>query len=292
MEFRVDPGTGQRWVRNVYLHGTLGVDDPVAVYPCDDAACAVIRPLVYAKDHLNSVEALYDVTAQPVVSYGYSTFGVPVGSVPSLQPYTYTARGWEGMGNKDIYYMRARYYSSRAGRFIQIEKRDRLMPKLDLYLIPSTNLYNYTNNQPLIYVDNTGNFKNTVENDGSVKSCRYYEKVCNRYRCKYHCGDAQFYCKNPRENPCFGILARFFNVDNTKIRLIRRCLIYSDELSFINPAVLPNIYPRKRIWSCKKPPCPNCKTIQDYHRACFKLYGVRSFCFPTFWRHTFLDCDK
>ena len=125
-------------------HGTVGVDDPVAVYPCDDAACAVIRPLVYAKDHLNSVEALYDVAAQQVASYGYSTFGVPTGSVPSLQPYTYTAREWER--TSQMYGYRHRHYDPNTGQFLQ----------MDPVGSQASSRYTYAFQNPTNYIDPFG----------------------------------------------------------------------------------------------------------------------------------------
>ena len=141
MEFRVDPATGQRWVRNVSFHGTLGVDDPVAVDPCDDAACAVIQPLVYARDHLNSVEALYDVAAKAMATYGYSTFGVPTGSVSSLQPNTYTAREWEGHG---MMHYRNRMYQTNKGIFNSID------------IVRIISEYKYVYNNPILYTDPFG----------------------------------------------------------------------------------------------------------------------------------------
>ena len=158
MAFRVDPGTGQRWVRNVYFHGTLGVDDPVAVYPCDDAACAVIRPLVYAKDHLNSVEALYDVAAQAVVSYGYSTFGVPRRPFVDLQSYTYTSRLFDV---DYLYYFRSRQYHSFTGLFLQVDP------------IKEENDYIYSFQRPTRFYDPLG-LQATISIDGSC--CRNKRK--------------------------------------------------------------------------------------------------------------------
>ena len=126
--------------------GTVGVDDPVAVYSCDDAACAVIRPLVYAKDHLNSVEAIYDVNYQLLENYDYSSYGVINNNENITQNiYGFISRSFNFYSNN----MRKRDYMPYIGKFMQVDP---------LGFFDSSNLYSYSLNNPVNYFDPIGLF--------------------------------------------------------------------------------------------------------------------------------------
>lgn len=132
VEFAVDPQTGARTVKNLYAHGTLGVDDPIVVYSCEPT-CPTGSWLTYGKDKLNSIEILYTSMFKPSELFNYTSFGIPFPNPPSRQSYSYTCREWD---DSSMFFYRARWYEPRLGVFTS---RD---------LLYSYYLYTYTINNP------------------------------------------------------------------------------------------------------------------------------------------------
>ena len=91
-----------------YIHG-LGIDEPLAVEQKGNA-------YYYHADGLGSIIALTDARQKVVQTYTYDSFG----NMKQLgdkvkQPYTYTAREWDG--EIKLYYNRARYRDPYTGIF-------------------------------------------------------------------------------------------------------------------------------------------------------------------------------
>lgn len=144
-EFRVDLTTGSRVLEKLYFHGDLGVDDPVAMFRCVGSDCrGDYQWYFYGKDHLNTVEALWDSGTRPVASYAYSAFGLPSAPPSPLQPFTFTGREWM-VG--DLLDFRRRLYVSSTGRFAS---EDPLM------FAGGLNFYLYSYNNPVNYTDPWG----------------------------------------------------------------------------------------------------------------------------------------
>jgi RHS repeat-associated protein len=128
-------------VQGKYLF-TLDVDDPLMLQQGDNV-------YYYHKDGLGSVVNLTDSSQTTVKGYTYKSFGdiySETGSV--VQPFTYTGREYDP--ESGLYYYRARYYDPRAGRFLT---RDPIgLAGGDV------NLYRYTGNNPVNWIDPDGLF--------------------------------------------------------------------------------------------------------------------------------------
>ena len=117
----------------------------------------------YNYDGRGSVTNLLDNNNASVVQYNYKPFGETTKSgikADELEnTYQYNAESTDAITG--LQYLRARYYDSEAGRFIS----------QDTYLGDITdpltrNLYLYTNNDPVNYVDPSGHFWNEISNWG------------------------------------------------------------------------------------------------------------------------------
>ncbi len=139
----VDPNTGKRAVNQVYTHGELAVDDPVAFSDCPNAVCSSGGWSFFGKDQVQSVEALYN----PINFYSkniiYDSYGNIKNSLENGNSisiiYMYTSRQYDSKG---IIYFRNRYYADRSGRFIFIDK---IIGSWSY----SYSLYNYVTNNPI-----------------------------------------------------------------------------------------------------------------------------------------------
>jgi len=95
---------------NTYVHG-LGIDEPLALI--DNKS----NVYYYHADGLGSVTKMTDAAGKVVQEYEYDSFGNLHDQKNRIkQPYTYTAREWDR--ETGLYYYRARYYDTEAGRFI------------------------------------------------------------------------------------------------------------------------------------------------------------------------------
>ncbi len=122
-----------------YVHND-GIDRPVQIV-------AEGNEHWYQTDLVGSVRLLTNQTGNEVVNYRYTPFG-EMAATPAGGPYNplgYTARRLDlTLGTYDY---RARQYDPELGRFLQ---RD---PKV---MVDGTNLYSYTSNNPLSYLDMFG----------------------------------------------------------------------------------------------------------------------------------------
>jgi RHS repeat-associated protein len=115
-----------------------GVD--VAFQRTDSAGARNFLP-----DALGSTLALTDSTGAIQTQYTYEPFGnTTVGGRASNNSFQFTGRENDGTG---LYFYRARYYSSLYQRFVS---QDPIDPSLGL------NLYEYSNDSPVVFVDPTG----------------------------------------------------------------------------------------------------------------------------------------
>jgi RHS repeat-associated protein len=102
----------------------------------------------YHTDHIGSVVALTDEIEAVTDRYAYTPFGVPAGREGSSpNPFTYVG-GLGVMAEADeLYFMRARFYDPGAGRLLQ---------KDPIGYADSLNVYVYSNNSPVKFVDASG----------------------------------------------------------------------------------------------------------------------------------------
>jgi RHS repeat-associated protein len=126
-------------IGNRYIHGP-GIDEPLALLQDNST-------YYYHADGLGSIVALSDKTGKVVQEYEYDSFGNLHDQKNRVkQPYTYTGREWDK--ETGLYYYRARYYDAEVGRFISEDPIG--------FAGGDVNLYGYTWNRPINYIDPFG----------------------------------------------------------------------------------------------------------------------------------------
>jgi RHS repeat-associated protein len=150
----------------------------------DEPLSAEIRRdwIYYHADGLGSITALTSHMGNVVQKYEYDSFG-NMSLKPHFikQPYTYTGREFDP--ETGLYYYRARYYDTKAGRFIS---RDPIG-----FDGGDVNLYVYVGNNPINWIDPDG--------QGLIKigMCFYYSVQISKYinACRKELEDLRK-CKN------------------------------------------------------------------------------------------------
>jgi RHS repeat-associated protein len=133
------------------LVGSIFVGSMPACVYADSPAQTIFYYYYYYSDHLGSSRLITDRDRNAIQRYGYSGFGRswdPSVSVSVSHRYTSQIQD-EDTG---LYYYHARYYDPELGRFIQA---DPIVP--DPWSSQSFDRYSYCVNNPLKYVDPSGN---------------------------------------------------------------------------------------------------------------------------------------
>src|ERR1039457_529823 len=134
------------------VHGA-GVDEHLALITGG-------KNYFYHADGLGSISRITDTAKNIVQSYSYDSFGQIVSSVGGLdQPYTYTGR--ELNREARLYFLRARYYDPATGRFIG---------KDPIRQAGGFNFYGYTNNNPINFIDPSGEYTEVIISDSRMLS--------------------------------------------------------------------------------------------------------------------------
>ncbi|WP_458208671.1 RHS repeat domain-containing protein [Haladaptatus sp. NG-SE-30] len=125
----------------------------------------------YHADLVGSIRILTDESGDVVASYSYTPFGEMAASSTggNYNPLRFTARRLdETLGTYDF---RARQYTPLLGRFIQRDPNG---------MVDGTNLYNYSDNNPLTYADPTGTGRkergNTDETESPTNGTPYGQR--------------------------------------------------------------------------------------------------------------------
>ena len=120
--------------------------------------------IYYLKNSHGDVIGQMDETGTVLTSYAYNAFGEQVSAVATKGGQKSTANRFLYAGEQydetsGLYYLRARHYDVKAGRFTQE----------DTYLGDGRNLYAYVHSNPLKYVDPTGhNAEEIFDGDDSL----------------------------------------------------------------------------------------------------------------------------
>lgn len=106
----------------------------------------------YHQDGLGSTRALTNATGEITDTYTYNAFGTLAGRTGStVNPFRFAGEQLDA--STDLYYLRARYYSPRTGRFLSADTF------AGLQLDPRTiHKYGYANGDPVNNVDPSGRF--------------------------------------------------------------------------------------------------------------------------------------
>ena len=114
----------------------------------------------YEKNIFGDIVAVYDDAGTKLIMYYYDAFGYCIAGYDnngsSTQAYynPFRYRGYYYDRDLDLYYLNARYYDGRTGRFISPDHVEYLGANGDLN---SYNLYAYCSNNPVMYADPEGN---------------------------------------------------------------------------------------------------------------------------------------
>ena len=123
-----------------YLHGP----EPNMVLSMETMG----EQFVFHRDPIGSVIAISDRLGGIVNEYAYDSFGRLMSESELVDnPFGFT--GAERDVESGLYYMRARYYDSFSGRFVQADGRG---------FTTGLNLYHYVKNNPLVFTDPNGEF--------------------------------------------------------------------------------------------------------------------------------------
>jgi RHS repeat-associated protein len=122
-----------------YTHGP-GIDEPLIMEKNGQS-------FYYHADGLGSATDLTNQTGTVVQRYTYSSFGKIESQLDLnfVQSYTFTAREFDA--ETGLYHYRARYYDPLAGRMIQTDP---------IGIISGSNLYVYSGNNPVNFIDPLG----------------------------------------------------------------------------------------------------------------------------------------
>ncbi len=135
----VDPNTGERAVNQVYTHGELAVDDPVAFPDCPNAVCLSGGWAFPGKDQVQSVETIFTPDTHQSLNLHYSVSGISSKEFF----YEYNSGGGKRYG---ITYHRNRYYDSIVDIFVY----------KNIFDTYDYSPYAYALNNSLIYVEPLG----------------------------------------------------------------------------------------------------------------------------------------
>lgn len=121
-----------------YVHGP-GVDEPLVWY---EGTGTTNKSWLYA-DHLGSVVSTANSAGTSTATYTYGPYGEP--NVTTGSRFRYT--GQQLLGQLNLYYYKARFYSPAIGRFLQTDP---------IGYEGGMNLYAYVNGNPVNYIDPLG----------------------------------------------------------------------------------------------------------------------------------------
>jgi RHS repeat-associated protein len=131
-----------------------GIDEPLTMLRSGAVS-------FYQTDGLDSVTSLTSASGVFAQQYTYDSFGKETASFGTLiNPFEYTSREFDR--ETGVYYYRARYYDSGAGRFLSEDP---------LRFFTDVNFYDYVFNSPTNFIDPTGFSCTCTYSEATWASC-------------------------------------------------------------------------------------------------------------------------
>ncbi len=116
---------------------------------------------IYLKNIQGDIEGILDLNGNLVVQYTYDAWGKLLSitdtsniNLGTLNPMRY--RGYYYDNETGYYYLQSRYYTPEFCRFINADEPDLIISNLELATV--SNLFVYCNNNPINYIDPSGNW--------------------------------------------------------------------------------------------------------------------------------------
>jgi len=157
-----DPAYSNATVMNIsYLQGAGGL----AGFIISKNGGSYEEPYYYRKNILGDITHIFDNDGNVKAEYVYDAWGnheiiEDDDRIGSLNPHRY--RGYYYDNETNLYYLRTRYYDPETGRFINAD---------DIAILDETktsinglNLYAYCNNNPIMFIDPTGQIWGWIDN--------------------------------------------------------------------------------------------------------------------------------
>ncbi len=143
------------------LRETWGINELVPLYDNEDSVCGILYnqvPYYFRKNLQGDIIAITDKYGETVARYTYDAWGkctivdfARAHEIATINPFRY--RGYYYDSETQLYYLQSRYYDPTLGRFVNGDAATYLGTRK---VALSYNLFTYCENNPIMYVDVSG----------------------------------------------------------------------------------------------------------------------------------------
>ena len=144
----------------------------------------------YITNLVGDIVAIVDSNGETLVKYEYDPWGkctivsdISENNLGTLNPFRY--RGYYYDEETSFYYLQSRYYDFNTCKFINADDPSILL--VDPYNVQCVHIYDYCNNNPVIFVDYSGKFSYVYSYKGQVSFYGYYERPVLTNKIYFNC---------------------------------------------------------------------------------------------------------